>query len=63
MVTFHGERVQGRYVLFQTRGNQWMIHRMDPPQDPERAAPPENLRPMFATLAKAPPQPTGGRGS
>src|SRR6516164_1868579 len=31
MVTLHGERVQGRYVLFKTHGNQWMIHRMDPP--------------------------------
>jgi bifunctional non-homologous end joining protein LigD len=54
-VTLHGERVRGRYVLFQTRGDDWMIHRMDPPQDPERAAPPENLRPMYATLtAQAP---------
>jgi len=59
MVTFHGERVQGRYVLFQTRGNQWMIHRMDPPQDPDRAAPPENLRPMFATLATTGPTTAG----
>jgi bifunctional non-homologous end joining protein LigD len=36
IVVFHGERVQGRYALFQTRGNQWMIHRMDPPADPDR---------------------------
>jgi bifunctional non-homologous end joining protein LigD len=55
MVTFHGERVRGRYVLFRTRGNQWMIHRMDPPEDPDRAAPPPDLRPMFATLAARPP--------
>ena len=27
----HGERVSGRYALFRTRGNDWMIHRMDPP--------------------------------
>jgi len=52
MVTFHGERVQGKYVLFRTRGNQWMIHRMDPPLDPEHAAPPAELRPMLATLGK-----------
>jgi bifunctional non-homologous end joining protein LigD len=32
----HGRRVDGRYALFQTRGNQWMIHRMDPPADPDR---------------------------
>ena len=36
VVTFHGERVQGRYALFQTNGKNWIIHRMDPPSDPER---------------------------
>ena len=36
IVRLHGRRVDGRYVLFQTRGNQWMIHRMDPPADPGR---------------------------
>ncbi len=51
MVTLHGERVHGKYVLFRTRGNQWMIHRMDPPEDPDRHAPPNDLRPMLATLA------------
>jgi bifunctional non-homologous end joining protein LigD len=35
-VDFHGQRARGRYALFQTRGNQWMIHRMDPPEDPTR---------------------------
>ena len=64
MVTFHGERVQGRYVLFHTRGNHWMIHRMDPPQDPERARRPKDLRPMLATLATRPSRPaTAGHGS
>ncbi len=33
IVTLHGERVQGKYALFQTDGKNWMIHRMDPPQD------------------------------
>ena len=28
-VVLHGERVQGRYVFFQTGGKNWMIHRMD----------------------------------
>ena len=36
MVVLHGERARGRYVLFQTKDNQWMIHRMDPPEDPDR---------------------------
>jgi len=36
MVVLHGERVSGRYVLFRTGGTQWMIHRMDPPEDPGR---------------------------
>jgi bifunctional non-homologous end joining protein LigD len=36
IVVLHGRRVDGRYALFQTRGNQWMIHRMDPPADPDR---------------------------
>ncbi|MDQ6615971.1 MAG: ATP-dependent DNA ligase [Actinomycetota bacterium] len=36
IVVLHGARVDGRYALFQTRGNQWMIHRMDPPADPDR---------------------------
>jgi bifunctional non-homologous end joining protein LigD len=52
MVELHGERLQGRYVLFQTRGQDWMIHRMDPPQDPGREPMPEKLVPMLANLAK-----------
>ena len=51
-VTLHGDRVRGRYALFQTRDRNWMIHRMDPPDDPERTPPPLDLRPMLATLAK-----------
>ena len=35
---FDGERMRGRYALFQTRGKNWMIHRIDPPEDPERRA-------------------------
>ena len=55
MVTFHGERVHGRYVLFKTRDTQWMIHRMDSADDETASAPPDDLRPMAATLAKRPP--------
>ncbi len=53
-VVLHGERVQGRYVLFRTRDDQWMIHRMDPPQDPDRRPLPEGLEPMSATAGPLP---------
>ena len=54
MVTFHGERVTGRYVLFHTRGKDWMIHRMDPPQDPDREPMPESVAPMLAKSGSLP---------
>jgi bifunctional non-homologous end joining protein LigD len=54
MVTLHGERVQGKYVLFHTRGKDWMIHRMDPPQDPDFVPMPEDLQPMMAATGKLP---------
>jgi bifunctional non-homologous end joining protein LigD len=57
MVVLHGERVQGRYVLFRTNGENWMIHRMDPPQDPERKAMPEKIEPMMAKLGSTIPKP------
>lgn len=50
MIQLHGKRLQGRYVLFQTRGNDWMIHRMDPPQDPGRERMPDHITPMLAKL-------------
>jgi len=40
-VLLHGQRVTGGYVLFQTKGNQWMIHR-------ERQPLPAAVRPMLA---------------
>jgi bifunctional non-homologous end joining protein LigD len=40
-VMLHGRRVEGGYVLFQTRGNQWMIHR-------ERQSLPAAVHPMLA---------------
>jgi bifunctional non-homologous end joining protein LigD len=49
VVRFAGERVRGRYALFRTGGKNWMIHRMDPPQDPDRVDPPADFRPMKAT--------------
>jgi bifunctional non-homologous end joining protein LigD len=54
MVTFHGERVRGRHVLFRTRGKDWMIHRMDPPEDPDREPMPEHLEPMLAKAGELP---------
>jgi bifunctional non-homologous end joining protein LigD len=52
-VTFHGERLTGRYGLFPIgkagdSKNDWMIHRMDPPADPDRQPMPERLIPMMA---------------
>ncbi len=53
IVVLDGERSQGRYVLFKTKGNQWMIHRMDPPP-PGYEPLPETLAPMLATAGKLP---------
>src|SRR5436190_16600938 len=50
ILTFAGERVEGKYALFQTKGDNWIIHRMDPPADPEREPMPEHIEPMKATL-------------
>jgi bifunctional non-homologous end joining protein LigD len=54
MITFHGERLHGRYVLFRTGGTNWMIHRMDPPQDPDREPMPERIEPMLARIGTLP---------
>jgi bifunctional non-homologous end joining protein LigD len=61
-VTFHGERLQGRYGLFPIgrradgsgSDNDWMIHRMDPPRDPEREPMPEHVPPMLAGAGSLP---------
>jgi bifunctional non-homologous end joining protein LigD len=61
-VTFHGERLSGRYGLFPLRrtkgeppGKDWMIHRMDPPADPSREPMPDHLKPMLARAGALPP--------
>jgi bifunctional non-homologous end joining protein LigD len=56
MVTFHGERLSGRYVLFRAGKDpkDWMIHRMDPPADPEREPLPEHVVPMLAKIGDLP---------
>ena len=62
-VALHGERVTGRYALFkiakEADGDEWMVHRMDPPpaegwgagQEPM----PEALTPMMARNGDLPP--------
>ncbi len=61
-VTFHGERLNGRYGLFPigrsgADDKDWMIHRMDPPADPGREPVPERVLPMLARAGKLPPDP------
>ncbi len=51
IATFAGERMKGKYALFQTNGKNWMIHRMDPPADPDREPMPERIKPMAAVLS------------
>jgi bifunctional non-homologous end joining protein LigD len=53
IAVFHGERVQGRYALFQTRAKDWMIHRMDPPA-PGVDPMPERIEPMTARIGDLP---------
>ena len=47
-VTFHGDRTSGRYVFFQTGGNDWMVRRMDPAEAGWEPMP-EAVEPMQAT--------------
>jgi len=54
IAVFHGERVQGRYALFQTRGKDWMIHRMDPPPPGVEPMPDPGIEPMAAKLGQLP---------
>ncbi len=52
-VVLHGKRATGRYVLFRTRENDWMIHRMDAaPNDYEPM--PTTIRPMLALAGTLP---------
>jgi bifunctional non-homologous end joining protein LigD len=47
-VVLHGNRARGRYVLFQTGGKNWMMHRMDE-ADPGWVPLPEHIAPMLAS--------------
>lgn len=61
-VTFQGQRLTGRYGLFpigprsgDADGERdWMIHRMDPPADPDREPMPEHVAPMLACAGDLP---------
>ena len=58
-ITFHGERLQGRYGLFPLGRDgstqDWMIHRMDPPTEPGREPMPDHVVPMLARIGELPP--------
>jgi bifunctional non-homologous end joining protein LigD len=54
IVTLHGTRVQGKYALFRTRDDQWMLHRMSPPADPTGTPIPTDLAPMLAVAGDLP---------
>lgn len=67
-VDLHGERVEGRYVLFATRsagrggaddGRSWMVHRMDPPTQPDWTPVPDLVRPMLAVPGELPEEDAG----
>jgi bifunctional non-homologous end joining protein LigD len=57
-VALHGERLKARYALFaidkEEPPKDWMIHRMDPPADPDREPMPERIVPMLARTAELP---------
>jgi bifunctional non-homologous end joining protein LigD len=55
VVTLDGRRVSGRYSLFSMRGSgDWLIHRMDPPDDDRRVRVPIGVVPMTAAGGQFP---------
>ena len=56
-VALHGERVEGplRAVPDRAGPKDWMIHRMEPPADPDAEPMPERLVPMLARPGTLPP--------
>ncbi len=62
-VALHGERVDARYALFpidrEEQPKNWLIHRMDPPADPDREPMPARIAPMLARSASLPDDDSG----
>lgn len=50
VVRLDGDRVRGRFALFETDDGRWLIHRMDPPE-PDRDPMPDVFVPMTARLS------------
>ncbi|MEW9530198.1 DNA polymerase ligase N-terminal domain-containing protein [Microbispora sp. NPDC049125] len=57
-IVLSGSRASGRYVLFQTDGRNWMIHRMDPP-DAGWEPQPMSLAPMTPVTRSRVPRDAG----
>jgi bifunctional non-homologous end joining protein LigD len=57
-VWLHGERLDARYALFpidkEDPPKDWMIHRMDPPADPDLEPMPTRIKPMLARPGQIP---------
>jgi bifunctional non-homologous end joining protein LigD len=57
-VALHGKRVDARYALFPIDPGEhpknWLIHRMDPPDDPDREPMPARIAPMLARSGELP---------
>jgi bifunctional non-homologous end joining protein LigD len=57
-VALHGERLNARYALFpidkEDPPSEWMIHRMDPPADPDLEPMPKKIVPMLASSGSLP---------
>lgn len=54
MVVLQGTQVRGRYVLFRTGGDQWMVHLMENAPDTGFEPLPHLVRPMLATAGSLP---------
>jgi bifunctional non-homologous end joining protein LigD len=52
-VVLHGRKAHGRFVLFPTKGKNWMIHRMDEPMDDFQPLP-QKMDPMLAVAGSLP---------